>query len=65
MSKELMEVEVMNAEHLGRILADFQTGPQLKPGTSAVQVPPTDRPLAAGEDPNVGPSDGRGGIEIA
>lgn len=64
MSKELMEVEVMDAEHLGRILAQFQTGPQLKPGTTA-KAPPEDRPLTAGEDPNFGPSDGRGGIEIA
>ncbi|HEX6986227.1 MAG TPA: ATP-dependent zinc metalloprotease FtsH [Planctomycetaceae bacterium] len=64
MSKELMEVEVMDAEHLARILADFQTGPQLKPGTAAKPAPPADRPLTAGEDPSVGPSDGRGGIEI-
>lgn len=64
MSKELMEVEVMDADHLGRILAQFQTGPQLKPGTTATPVP-NNRPLTAGEDPAVGPSDGRGGIEIA
>jgi cell division protease FtsH len=65
MSEELMEVEVMDAEHLGRILAEFQTGPQLKPGTSAsTKAVPADRPLTAGEDPSVGPSDGRGGIEI-
>ena len=65
MSKELMEIEVMDAEHLGRILAEFKTGPQLKPGTTAAKpAPSADRPTVAGEDPNVGPSDGRGGIEI-
>ncbi len=65
MSKELMEVEVMDAEHLGRILAVHKTGPQLSPGTTAAKTAlPEDRPPTAGEDPNVGPSDGRGGIEI-
>ena len=35
MTKELLEVEVMDAEHLKRILDAHKTGPQLVPGTSA------------------------------
>ncbi len=63
LAKELLEVEVMDAAHLGRELADFKTGPQLSPGTASAPPHP-DRPLVAGEDPGLGPSDGRGGIEI-
>lgn len=35
MTKELLEVEVMDADHLKRILDTHKTGPQLVPGTSA------------------------------
>ena len=35
MTKDLIEVEVMNAEHLQRILDEHKTGPQIKPGTHA------------------------------
>ena len=35
MTKELLEIEVMDAEHLKRILDSHKTGPQLVPGTSA------------------------------
>ncbi|MCL4109477.1 UNVERIFIED_CONTAM: hypothetical protein GTU68_024374 [Idotea baltica] len=53
MTLELLEVEVMDAEHLNRILDEHRTGPKLKPGTHSVtdpvvQVP--DRP--ATEEPN-------------
>lgn len=36
MTVELLEVEVMDADHLNRILDRFRTGPKLKPGTYAV-----------------------------
>ena len=66
MAQELLEVEVMDAEHLARLLAEFQTGPQLKLGTSLNSPRSEDeRPPAPPEDPQFGPSDGRGGIEIA
>ena len=42
MARELMEVEVMDAEHLKRILDEHQTGPQIKPGTYATT--PGDEP---------------------
>jgi cell division protease FtsH len=65
MTKELLEVEVMDADHLGRILAQHKTGPQLSPGTTAAKPAASgDRSMTAGEDPKLGPSDGRGGIEI-
>lgn len=35
MSRELMEVEVMDSDHLHRILDQYKTGPQIKPGTYA------------------------------
>ena len=35
MVRELMEVEVMNSDHLQRILDAHKTGPQIKPGTNA------------------------------
>ena len=35
MTKELLEIEVMDAVHLKRILDEHKTGPQLVPGTSA------------------------------
>jgi cell division protease FtsH len=35
MVRDLMEVEVMSAEHLERILDEHKTGPQIKPGTFA------------------------------
>jgi hypothetical protein len=35
MSRELMEKEVMDAEHLKRILDQYKTTPQLSPGTRA------------------------------
>ena len=56
LAQELVAVEVMDAEHLARVLAEFNTGPRLKPGTHYA--------APAGENPDVGPSDGRGGIEV-
>ena len=38
MTKDLIEVEVMNADHLQRILDEHKTGPQIKPGTYASQT---------------------------
>ena len=35
MTKDLLEVEVMDADHLKRILDEHKTGPQLVPGTFA------------------------------
>ena len=35
MSRELMESETMDAKHLKRILDQYKTGPQIKPGTFA------------------------------
>lgn len=35
MTKELLEIEVMDADHLKRILDEHKTGPQLVPGTFA------------------------------
>lgn len=42
-TRELLEVEVMDAEKLQSILAEFKTGPKLTPGTSAVKNSPTSR----------------------
>lgn len=39
MTSELIEVEVMDAEHLRRILDEHKTSPQIKPGTSAASAP--------------------------
>ncbi len=47
MTRELLEVEVMDADHLHRVLAQHRTGPKLMPGTSAVQS--DDEPPAAPE----------------
>ena len=35
MTKDLLEIEVMDADHLKRILDEHKTGPQLVPGTFA------------------------------
>ncbi len=43
MTKDLLEIEVMDSEHLKRILEEHKTGPQLVPGTSAqISVEPTE-----------------------
>ncbi len=39
MTDELMEVEVMNSDHLKRIIDEEHTGPQLVPGTYAKPIP--------------------------
>ena len=38
MARELMECEVMNAEHLKSILDQYKTSPQLSPGTRVAQA---------------------------
>lgn len=45
MTKDLLEVEVMDADHLKRILDEQKTGLQLVPGTFA--QPNTDSPIDA------------------
>ena len=45
MTQELLEVEVMDADHLHRILDEHRTGPKLKPGTHA--VPAEEEPAVA------------------
>jgi cell division protease FtsH len=47
MTKELLEVEVMDSDHLGRILAEHKTGPQLVPGTFAQTTEPETEPATA------------------
>jgi len=39
MTKDLVEMEVMDSEHLDSILKQYKTGPQIKPGTYAA-IPP-------------------------
>lgn len=36
MTKDLLEIEVMDSDHLQTILDQYKTGPQLKPGTSKI-----------------------------
>lgn len=50
MTKELLEIEVMDAVHLKRILDEHKTGPQLVPGTAA-QAPT--EPAAEPATPNL------------
>ena len=51
MVKDLLEVEVMNAGHLQRILDEHQTGPKIKPGTRATTASPeTDPKPTTGND---------------
>ena len=64
MAAELLEVEVMDADHLARILAEFRTGPQLSPGTFSQRARETEEGLPLDNDSTSGPSQGRGGIEI-
>jgi len=39
MTRDLVEMEVMDSEHLDSILKQNKTGPQIKPGTYAAAVP--------------------------
>ena len=41
MVRELMDVEVMDSDHLQRILDEHKTGPQIKPGTNATTASTT------------------------
>ncbi len=43
MSRELMESETMDADHLKRILDETKTSPQISPGTYATTAPPKAR----------------------
>ncbi len=50
MTRELLEVEVMDEKHLKRILDAHITGPQVMPGTFTADKPPADA-LSTGETP--------------
>jgi cell division protease FtsH len=52
MTKDLMEVETMDAAHLNRILDEHktETGPQIKPGTFAAGSTATDADEATTSD---------------
>ena len=43
MVRDLIEMEVMDADHLKRILDEYTTGPRIKPGTFATPPASTDR----------------------
>jgi cell division protease FtsH len=62
MTKDLMEVETMDAPHLNRILDEHktETGPQIKPGTFATKatVTDTDEPKADENEPPLEAADG-------
>ena len=51
MSRELMEKEVMDAEHLKRILDQYRTTPQLSPGTRAGMLETDDEDVVEDERP--------------
>jgi len=50
MSRELMESETMDAEHLKRILDQYKTSPQISPGTRAASPEGSPGNLGAGAD---------------
>ncbi len=50
MTRELIEVEVMAAEHLERILDQHKTGPQIKPGTHAKSATEDEEPESSEND---------------
>ena len=47
MTRELLEIEVMDAEQLHKILDQYKTGPSLTPGTSATAASTSDGPAAS------------------
>jgi len=66
MAKELMEVEVMDADHLKRILDEHKTVPQIKPGTHAALGTATGGDEgSASRPPSPGPADAAGPGEPA
>lgn len=50
MTKELLEVEVMDVDHLKRILDEHYEGPQLVPGTSATMATTTEPDVSTNSD---------------
>ncbi len=59
LTRELLEIEVMDAEKLQQILSQYQTGPQIMPGTSAQISPhPTSLPTPSVAPYRPGESDG-------
>tara|TARA_B100000029_G_scaffold346651_1_gene338991 strand:+ start:80 stop:2155 length:2076 start_codon:yes stop_codon:yes gene_type:complete len=46
LARDLVEVEVMDSDHLKRILDEHTTGPQLKPGTFVTPTSSDDEPTA-------------------
>jgi cell division protease FtsH len=51
MSRELLECEVMDANHLRTIIDQHKTTPQLSPGTFVMHKPKTDEVPAVAEEP--------------
>jgi cell division protease FtsH len=52
LASDLVEVEVMDSDHLKRILDQHNTGPQIKPGTFvAPTVPGVPEESEAGDEP--------------
>ncbi len=43
MTRDLVEMEVMDSEHLDSILKQYKTGPQIKPGTYSASTPETSK----------------------
>lgn len=59
LTRELLEIEVMDAEKLQQILSQYQTGPQIMPGTSAQISPhPSSLPTPSVAPYRPGESDG-------
>ena len=50
MSRELLECEVMDADHLRKIIDQHKTAPQLSPGTFVVHKAKSDEPGVAAEE---------------
>ena len=55
MTRDLMEMETMDAERLNRILDEHKTGPRIKPGTNA--APATEEPASTESDETVSEAD--------
>jgi len=59
LARELVECEVMDSDHLKRILDEHKTGPQIKPGTFATPPPAEpDEPAPSGDVPLGDTADG-------
>ncbi len=63
LARDLVEVEVMDSDHLKRILDEHNTGPQIKPGTFVAQNPTGQPGVSSDTEPGLEPGaeDGVGG----